>query len=73
MIGGQIYNNVGGMALSAVSTIGFLGFLFGPPVIGFIAQGSSLRFSFALIALLGLGTSLLAGKVKAGAVGPLNG
>ena len=62
-----------GMALSAVSTIGFLGFLFGPPVIGFIAQGSSLRFSFALIALLGLGTSLLAGKVKAGAVGPLNG
>jgi MFS family permease len=54
-----------GMALSAVSTIGFLGFLIGPPMIGFIAEASSLRFSFALIALLGLGTALLAGKVKA--------
>ena len=53
-----------GMALSAVSTIGFLGFLIGPPMIGFIAEASSLRFSFALIALLGLGTSILAGKVK---------
>jgi MFS family permease len=53
-----------GMALSAVSTIGFLGFLVGPPLIGFIAEASSLRFSFALIALLGLGTTMLAGKVK---------
>jgi len=53
-----------GMALSAVSTIGFLGFLIGPPMIGFIAEASSLRFSFALIALLGLGTTILAGKVR---------
>lgn len=53
-----------GMALSAVSTIGFLGFLVGPPIIGFIAEASSLRISFALIALLGLGTTILAGKVK---------
>jgi MFS family permease len=51
-------------ALAAVSTISFLGFLIGPPVIGFIAELSSLRFSFALIALLGLGTTLLAAKVK---------
>ena len=54
-----------GMALSAVSTIGFLGFFIGPPMIGFIAQASSLRLSFALIALLGMGTSFLASKVKA--------
>ena len=53
-----------GMALSAVSTIGFLGFLIGPPMIGFIAQASSLRWSFVLIALLGFGTSLLASKVR---------
>jgi MFS family permease len=53
-----------GMALSAVSTIGFLGFLVGPPIIGFIAEASSLRISFALIALLGLGTTILAGRVK---------
>jgi len=53
-----------GFALAAVSSISFLGFLLGPPLIGFIAQLSSLRWSFAVIALLGLGTTLLAGKVK---------
>jgi MFS family permease len=51
-------------ALAAVSTIGFLGFLIGPPVIGFIAQAVNLRWSFTLIALLGFGTTLLAGKLK---------
>lgn len=49
-----------GVAIAAVSTIGFLGFLLGPPLIGFIAEFSSLRWSFALIALLGFGTTLLA-------------
>jgi MFS family permease len=42
-----------GVALAAVSTIGYLGFLFGPPFIGFIAQASSLRVSLGLIAILG--------------------
>ena len=53
-----------GVALAAVSTIGYLGFLFGPPVIGLIAQAFSLRWSFTLIAFLGLGTTLLAGFSK---------
>lgn len=53
-----------GVALAMVSSISFLGFLVGPPIIGFIAQVSSLRWSFALIALLGLGTTLLSGKVR---------
>lgn len=52
------------VALASVSSIGFLGFLMGPPLIGFIAQASSLRWSFAVIALLGLGTTLLAGKIN---------
>jgi MFS family permease len=51
-------------ALAAVSTIGFLGFLIGPPIIGFIAQAINLRWSFTLIALLGFGTAILAGRVK---------
>lgn len=51
-------------ALAAVSSISFLGFLIGPPLIGLIAEFSSLRVSFLLIALLGLGTTILAGKVK---------
>jgi len=51
-------------ALAAVSTVGFLGFLIGPPLIGFIAQVAGLRLSFALIAALGFGTTLLATKIK---------
>jgi MFS family permease len=51
-------------ALAAVSTIGFLGFLIGPPLIGFIAQTAGLRLSFALIAVLGFGTAFLAARIK---------
>lgn len=51
-----------GMAIASVSTVGFLGFLFGPPLIGYIAQALDLRWSFALMALLGFGTTLMAGK-----------
>ncbi|MCW3090969.1 MAG: major facilitator superfamily [Ferruginibacter sp.] len=53
-----------GVALAAVSTIGFLGFLVGPPLIGLIAGASSLRWSFTVIAITGLLTTILAGKVK---------
>ncbi len=53
-----------GMALAAVSSIGFLGFLVGPPIIGFIAEAFGLQWSFTLIAFLGLGTTLLARFTK---------
>jgi MFS family permease len=53
-----------GVALAAVSTIGYLGFLIGPPVIGFIAEASSLRVSFILIAILGLTTTVMASRTK---------
>ncbi|MFZ8302567.1 hypothetical protein ACO1K9_13940, partial [Staphylococcus aureus] len=53
-----------GMALAAVSSIGFLGFLIGPPLIGFIAELLGLQWSFSLIALLGFGTTLLARITK---------
>ncbi|WP_254070859.1 MFS transporter [Pedobacter sp. L105] len=53
-----------GVAIAAVSTVGFLGFLIGPPLIGFIAQLTSLRWSFALIALLGFSTTLLASGIQ---------
>ena len=52
------------VALASVSTIGFLGFLLGPPVIGHIAHASSLRWSFSLIALVGLGTAFIAPFLK---------
>ena len=52
------------VALAAISTIGFLGFLIGPPLIGFIAGAASLRWSFTVIALIGFTTTILATKIK---------
>jgi len=46
-------------AIAATSTIGFLGFLLGPPMIGWIAGVSSLRWSFLVIAMMGLGITLM--------------
>ncbi|SET48993.1 MFS transporter [Hymenobacter actinosclerus] len=52
-----------GMALAAVTTVGFVGFLLGPPLIGFVAAVSSLRVSFALIAAMGLAVAALGRRV----------
>ncbi len=53
-----------GVAIAAVSTIGYLGFLFGPPFIGFIAQATSLRISFGLIAVMGTMIVVLASGIR---------
>lgn len=53
-----------GVALAAVSTIGFLGFLIGPPLIGLVAAVSSLRISFTIIAIMGLFVVILSSKLK---------
>lgn len=53
-----------GVALAAVSTIGYLGFLLGPPLIGFVAEATSLRISFSIIALMGMCIALMSGKIK---------
>ncbi|MXN92538.1 MFS transporter [Flavobacterium sp. Sd200] len=52
-------------ALTAVSSISFLGFLIGPPVIGYIAHAVGLKMSFALIGIFGVGIALLVNRVKA--------
>ncbi|MCD8071696.1 MAG: MFS transporter [Alistipes sp.] len=53
-----------GVAIAMVSTIGFLGFLLGPPVIGFVAHGTSLRFALGIIAVFGLSIVILSPMVK---------
>jgi len=53
-----------GLALAAVSSISFLGFLIGPPLIGFISEAAGLPIAFAVIAVVGLFPALLASKVK---------
>ena len=49
-----------GPALAAVSALGYLGFLAGPPIIGAIAQLTSLRFACGVLVLAGLVVLLLA-------------
>ena len=51
-------------ALTAVSGVSFLGFLMGPPVIGYIAELSSLRFSFAFIGIFGFVIALMVPRIK---------
>jgi MFS family permease len=53
-----------GLALAAVSSIGFLGFLIGPPLIGIVAGLSDLRISFTIIAIMGLCVAFLANAIK---------
>jgi MFS family permease len=67
----MLYSTVGkfsktakGIAIATVSSIGFLGFLMGPPLIGYIAELSGLQYSFVVIAFFGLAVSILISQVK---------
>jgi MFS family permease len=54
-----------GIALATVSSVSFLGFLMGPPLIGYISEIAGLRYSFAVIGIFGVGISLLVSRIKA--------
>ena len=41
-----------GVGLAMVTTVGYSGFLFGPPIIGFLADWQTLRIALALVLLL---------------------
>lgn len=43
-----------GKAIALVSSISFFGFLIGPPLIGYIAEWSSLKYSYSLFGLFGI-------------------
>jgi MFS family permease len=53
-----------GIALATVASVSFLGFLMGPPMIGYISQAAGLRYSFAVIGIFGLGISILVSRVR---------
>ena len=53
-----------GIALTIITSISFLGFLIGPPLIGFIAELTNLKYSFAVIGIFGLLISLLVSRLK---------
>jgi MFS family permease len=48
------------VAIAAVSSIGFIGLLIGPPMIGFIAGVTSLKISFFILAFFGVVITLMA-------------
>ena len=50
--------------LASVSSIGFFGFLIGPPIIGFLSQAIGLRWAFLTISILGLSTFYQSHKLK---------
>lgn len=52
-----------GPAIAAVSVVGYLGFLLGPPMIGYISHEANLRVAFALVAIAGVCIVFLAKKV----------
>jgi MFS family permease len=51
--------------LTIVSSVSFLGFLMGPPIIGYIAEISSLRYSFAFIGIFGFFIAFMVSRIKA--------
>lgn len=67
-----IYGSVGrsaapgqaSIALASVSSIGFFGFLIGPPIIGFLSQAIGLRWAFLTVSLLGLATFFQSYRLK---------
>lgn len=64
-IAGKNSKVAAGIALATVSSVSYLGFLMGPPLIGYISALSSLRYSYAVIGIFGLVISLLVNKIKA--------
>ena len=54
-----------GIALATVSSVSFLGFLMGPPLIGYISEAFGLRYSFATIGIFGIAIAFIVPWIKA--------
>jgi len=63
-IAGKKTNISTSIALTIVSSVSFLGFLIGPPIIGYISSITNLRYSYALIGLFGICIVALASGMK---------
>ncbi|WP_175717171.1 MFS transporter [Burkholderia anthina] len=50
-------------AIASVLTIGFMGTLAGPPLIGFLSDAFGLRYAFIVCAILAIGITYRAGKI----------
>ena len=64
MLAGRSKTMKASIALAAVSTIGFTGFLIGPPVIGFVAHQTGLRVALLLVLFMGVTIFFLSRRIK---------
>ncbi len=67
-IAGNTKDIPSGVALAMVTTVGYTGFLAGPPIIGFIAEWQTLRIAMTLVAVLFLVMTWLGYSYRARAV-----
>ncbi|HKG24197.1 MAG TPA: MFS transporter [Thermomicrobiales bacterium] len=61
---GRVRGVAPGLALAAVTSVGYTGFLAGPPLIGLVAQVTSLRIALGIVAALGALITALAPAVR---------
>ena len=64
-VAGKNPNVPPGEALTIVSSVSFLGFLMGPPVIGYIAEMTNLGVSFAVIGIFGYVIAVMVSRIRA--------
>jgi MFS family permease len=53
-----------GAGIAAVATIGYSGFLIGPPIIGWIADATSLGLAMGVVAILSLAVAVLSSRIR---------
>ncbi len=53
-----------GVAIAAISTVGYTGFLIGPPVIGWVADFFNLRTALIIVAVPAFGMAVMASKAR---------
>ena len=63
---GKLPGQSTGTGLAAVATLGYAGFLIGPPLIGFVSEWVSLGFGLGLVAVICAVVSVLARQVVGG-------
>ncbi|WP_342645658.1 MFS transporter [Mucilaginibacter sp. CSA2-8R] len=64
-IAGKSASLSSGTAIASISTVGYFGFLLVPPFVGYIAQAADLRWSFGVIAILGMLIVWMVSKIEA--------
>jgi len=60
----KVKDQAPGTAIAAISTVGYTGFMAGPPIIGFAAEFLTLRGALGLVVLSGLIIATLAGVIR---------